>query len=300
LAGVERMKTDPQGVAFNAYLRHMNPYPKGHVRYTRTFDEQIADLKAVTVEEVKKFHASFYGASSAELAIVGDFEAEQLQQLASRLLGSWKSMQPYSRVPNPYRKIAPVNQSLETPDKANAFFIAGMPLDLGDDHPDYPAVLFGNYLLGGGLNSRLFQRIRNKEGLSYGVGSSVQVSPLEKNSPFMTFAICAPQNAAKVEASFRDEVGKILREGFTEQEVAAGKTGWAQARQVSRAQDRELVGTLASRIHFRRTMAWDADLEKKVLALTPDQIVAALRKHIELSAMTFLKAGDFKKAGAQP
>src|SRR5206468_3317645 len=188
------------------------------------------------LDDVKKFYKDFYGASKAEAAIVGDFDAEQLQQLASRHFGSWRSEKPYARVKRPYRKIDSANQSFETPDKANAFFVAGMPLKLSDDDPDYPALMFGNYLLGTGMNSRLFQRIRNKEGLSYGVGSMLQATPLEDNTPFMALAICAPQNMTKVEASFRDEVAKILKEGYTEQEVTAGKTGWLQAQQVSRSQ----------------------------------------------------------------
>ncbi len=299
LAGAEAQKTEPQAVARTAFQRHMHPYPKGDVRYVPTFEEEIADLKALTLDDVKKFYATFYGASHAELAIVGDFDAEQVQQLASKLFGSWKSSKPYAKVKNPYRKIDPVSQSFETPDKANAFFVAGVPLHLGDDHPDYPALMFGNYLLGSGMNSRLFQRIRGKEGLSYGVGSILQATPEEDNTPFQALAICAPQNIKKVEASFRDEMAKILKEGYSEQEVTAGKTGWLQSQQVSRSQDRELVSKLASWTHYGRTMAWDEDVQKKVQALTPEQIMSAMRKYLDPASMTFMKAGDFKKAGVQ-
>jgi len=92
-------------------------------------------------------------------------------------------------------------------------------------------------------------------------------------------------------------MGKILREGFTDAEVTASKASWLQAQQVSRAQDRELVGRIQGQTHYGRTMAWDAELQRKVQALTPQQIVEALRRHIDLSKMTFMKGGDFKKAG---
>ncbi len=300
LAQIESMKSEPQALVFQAFERHLSPHPKGDVRYTPTFDEQIADLKAVTLEDARKFHSTFYGASKAELAIVGDFDPEEAQQLANKLFGNWKSPRPYVRVSNPYRKIPPVNQSLETPDKANAAFVAGMTLNLSDRHPDYPALTFGSYLIGGGMNSRLFARIRGKEGLSYGVGAFLQSSPEDENSRFFGFAIAAPQNTPKVEASFKDEIGKILKEGFTDEEVAAGKKGWLQAQSVSRAQDRELMSKVASWTYWGRTMAWDAELELKVEALTPAQIVEALRRHIDLGSFTIMKGGDFKKAGVTP
>src|SRR5205814_8634391 len=91
------------------------------------------------------------------------------------------------------------------------------------EEPGYPTLLLGNYIIGKGINSRLFQRIRGKEDLSYGVGSSFSITPTEDNASFLATAISAPENTPKVEAAFRDEMSKILREGFTETEVAAAK-----------------------------------------------------------------------------
>ena len=193
----------------------MNPYPKGDVRYVPTPDESIEDYKAATSEDVKKFHADFYGASRAELAIVGDFDAGEVRTLATALFGDWKSAKPFERVPRPYQAVSPSKETLETPDKANAFFIAGVNLPLRDDDPDYPALVLGNYMLGGGfLNSRLAVRIRQKEGLSYGVGSQVQASPLDASGSFVAFAIFAPQNRAKLEVAFQEELARVLQDGF--------------------------------------------------------------------------------------
>ena len=300
IAGIESQKSEPSAVASQAYQRHMNPYPKGDVRYVSTFDEEIADLRAITVDELKRFHSDFYGASNGELAVVGDLDAEDAQKTAASELGTWKSPKPYAQVKNPYRKIEPLDQSFETPDKANAYFLAGMRINIRDEDPDYPALLLSNYIIGTGINSRLFQRIRGKEGLSYGVGSSFSVTPTEDNASFLATAISAPENTPKVEAAFRDEMSKILREGFTEAEVAAAKASWLQAQQVSRAQDRELVGRIGTQTHYGRTMAWDADLQTTVQSLTPQQILEALHRHLDLSAMTFMKGGDFKKAGVKP
>jgi len=300
IASIEQQKSEPDAIAMQAFQRQMNPYPKGDVRYVPTFDEQIAELRALTTDDLKKFHTEFYGASNSELAIVGDFDTEEAQKAVGTQLAGWKSPKPYTQVKNPYRRIDAVNQSFDTPDKANAFFVAGMRVNLRDEDPDYPALVLANYIIGSGINSRLFARIRGKEGLSYGIGSGLSLAPTENNALFIATAISAPENVAKVEVSFKDEISIILRDGFSDAEVVAAKASWLQAQQVSRAQDRELVGRVGNQIHYGRTMAWDADLQKKVQALSPAQIAQALRRHLDVSAMTFMKGGDFKKAGAKP
>ena len=87
----EAARTDPQDIAQRALARHANPYPAGDPRYAPTIDESIAWNNAVTLEDVKSFHAQFYGASNAELAIVGDFDADAMRALVTELFGSWKS-----------------------------------------------------------------------------------------------------------------------------------------------------------------------------------------------------------------
>lgn len=301
LAFTELQRSEPQAIASIAFGRHMNQYPKGDPRYVSTIEEGIADLKAATLDEAKKFYRDFYGASNGEAAVVGDFDAKEIGKLIADLFSSWKSPRPFSRLVSPYQEVPPINQSFETPDKANAIFIAGLRLNLRDDDPDYPALLLGNYMLGGGfLNSRLATRIRQKEGLSYGVGSSLGASPLDKNGQFIANAIYAPQNVVKLEAAFKEEIARALKDGFTAEEVAAAKLGYLQTQQLSRAQDAGLARKLSTYRFLNRTLAWDADQEKKIALLTPDEIVAALRRHIDPSRLMIVKAGDFAKPAAKP
>jgi zinc protease len=152
-------------------------------------------------------------------------------------------------------------------------------------------------MLGGGINSRLFRRIRQKEGLSYGVGSQFNASSLDKSGSFMGFAIYAPQNVRKLETAFKEELEGTLR-GFTAEELATAKSGYLQAQQVSRAQDQELGRKLSSYLFIDRTLAWDRGLEKKIEPLTSEQIVEALKRHLDLSKISLIKAGDFAKASS--
>lgn len=296
LAGIEQQKSEPRQIAFTAFNRQLSPYPKGDVRYVTTTEEDIADLKAVTLDEARQFYQDFYGASDAQLTVVGDFDDKEISKLAGDLFGNWKSPKTFARVPTLYKDVPATNQSFPAPDKANAFFLAGFNLKVRDDNPDYPALLLGHYMLGGGfLNSRLAARIRGKDGLSYGVGSGINISALDEYGRFTANAIYAPQNVEKLEAAFKEEIARMLKDGFTAEEVEAAKTGYLQSRQVSRAQDNELASRLNQYLFLKRTLQWDGDLDAKLKALTPEQISAAMRRHMDPSKITIVKSGDFAK-----
>jgi zinc protease len=301
LASAENMKSEPQAIAMIAGQRHlMGHYGKGDPRYVPTIEEQIEKIKAVTLDGVKAFHKQFYGASTAEIAVIGDFDAEAVQKQAGALFANWKSPSAFSPVVANFSKVEPVNRNMETPDKKNAMFIAAVPFKLKDTDPDYPALVLGNYILGSGMNSRLFARIRGKEGLSYSVGSNVSVPSQGDMAVFLMFAIANPANVAKVESSFKDELAQILEKGYTDAEVEAAKKSWLQSRQVSRANDTELVSRITSNEFLGRTMAFEAGIEAKVQALTAAQIREAMKKYIDPAAMSFFKAGDFAAAKAAP
>jgi zinc protease len=297
ISGIENARTDPQSQAINALRRYISPYPKGDPRGYPTFDEEIENYKKLTLADVKKFYSDFYGASNAEMAIVGDFDAAEVQKLATELFGSWKSPAPYTRVTREWTKLEPVNRSIETPDKANAMFLSITTMPVNDDDPDYPALFVADTILGNGPESRLFKRIRGKDGLSYQVGSSLAVGVVEKFTQFLALAACNPQNVLKVEADFKDEIAKMLDQGFAPEELATAKKIYAQDQQVARSQDRNLAGLLAQNAQFGRTMARDAAIDAKIAALTPADISAVLKRRLDPSAISIFKAGDLKKAG---
>jgi zinc protease len=297
LAGIEAAKTEPQALGPLELERHLKPYPRGDTRYVSTFDEQIEDLKKVTLDDAKQFYAQFYGGDNAILAIVGQFDEAAIEKLATGLFGDWKSASHFERVPEPYQNVDAIDRKIETPDKENAVFSAGMNTPLAMDDPDYAAAMMANRVFGGTFSSRLVRRIRDAEGLSYGVSSSIAVNHKDDGATVLVMAICAPKNAPKVEADFREELARALKDGFTETEVAAEKKAWKDELTLHRSEDGLLASLLLNRERFGRTIKFDEALEARIGKLTVDEVNAAFRKHVVPAAFSYVKAGDFKKVG---
>lgn len=295
---LESQRSDPAARAALAIAQHFNIYPKGDWRYSATLDESLERINALTLDEVKAFHAKFYGAEHGELAIVGDFDEAAVVKAINESFGNWKTPVPYTRVTSEYKAVAPATQVIETPDKENGVFRARINIDVRDDDADFPALFLANWIMGGGaaFDSRLMSRIRVKEGLSYGVNSALNVGPYDRASSWQAQAIAAPQNIAKVEAAFKDELAKALKDGFTAAEVAAAKSGAIQQREQNRAQDRAVASNWTTYLETGRTFAWSKEFEDKLRAATPADVLAALRKHIDPNKITIVKAGDFAKA----
>jgi zinc protease len=299
LAGIDTQRTDPQALASLSIGRHLNPYPPEHWLYTPTLEERSARLNAASLEDARRCHAELVGASHSELVVVGDFDPDEVRKLAERLFGDWKSPAPYKRVPSRHFDVAAVDRLIETPDKANAVYRAGTNLKLRDDHPDHAALVLGNYLLGGSSDARLARRVREKDGLSYSVGSWLNASSQDEAGEFGVYAIYAPQNRARLEQAIREEVARALADGFTNAEFEAGRKGLLEARKVSRNSDSALAGRLLSYAVLGRSFKWDADFDKRVAALTPEQVRDAMRRHLRADQLSIVKAGDFTKVAGK-
>jgi zinc protease len=297
LRGLEVPQTEPTQLAAETLSRHLTPWAKTDVLYPSTREDQLAEMKKVTLADVKKFHDQFYGANYGVFAAVGPVDAEAVKKVAAELLGNWNTAMAYKPIVAPFKKAAAVNTKIDTPDKANAQFEAGVRVQLSETDPDYPAMLLAGYMFGGPITSRVSDRIRNREGLSYGANARIAV-PIEGDSSLLSGTVSLnPGNGPKVEASFKDELAKTLKEGFTDAEVAKAKQAYLDARMVARSSDAGLLSTLAAHEQRGRTMKWDDDLEAKIRSLTAAQINAAFRKHVDPSALSIVKAGDWKAAG---
>ncbi|MBM3383579.1 MAG: insulinase family protein [Betaproteobacteria bacterium] len=294
LTSAESGRGDPAALAAERLSRHLAPYPNGHWFYTPTTEERIENLRQVTVEDARRCHAELVGATGAEFVAVGDFDPEPLARLVETLFGDWKNPRPYARVPSRYFDRSAIEEQVATPDKANAVLRAGQNLRLRDDHPDFPALVLGNWLLGGNSGARLPARIREQEGLSYSTYSFLNAGQHDEAGRFGISAIYAPENRERVERAMREEIARALAAGFTAAELDSAKKGLLEARRVARSQDRPLAVRLANYLHLGRSFAWDVAFERRLAALTAEEVRAALARHIDPKRISVLKAGDFR------
>jgi zinc protease len=294
-AQLDEMLSDPQSLMSVALARAGNPYPKGDPRHERDLAEQLADLEALTLEQVKAFHHRFYGAAHAQFAAVGEFDTPAVRQALEGAFAGWSPREPYRRVPRPLYARARERQQIVTPDKQNALFGATQSVALSDNDPGYPAFLLANHLFGGSGDSRLWTRIREREGLSYDVRSVVDWNSHEAHSAWQMVAIFAPNNRDRVERAFREELERALKDGFTDAEVDAGKKALLSRRRLARAQDDGLAQALARNLELGRTFAVSGQVDQAIGRLTASQVNLSLRSHVNADAMANVVAGDFKQ-----
>ena len=295
LSSIEQARKEPHSVISNALARLGNPYPRGDVRYARTFDEIVEDVNGVTLEQVREHHRRFYGASRAEFGAVGDMDVAAVRQALQTAFGDWKSGEPFARIPQPIVSVPAQRLLLKTPDKQNATMRVELPVPLSDNDADYAALTMANYLLGSGGSSRLWKRIREVEGLSYDVRSTMDWNNIEQHSEWSASAIFAPQNRPKVEAAFREEIARALKDGFTAKELAEGQRGLLNFRRLSRAQDASVAAGLAGNLYLGRTFARSAEVDAQLEALTLSQVNDALRRYLKPEDFVYGFAGDFKQ-----
>ena len=295
LADIEERRKQPDALVDNRIDRHGNPYPVGDVRHARSFDEAAADAKAVKVEQLRDFHARFYGAAHAEFAASGDIDAGAVRAALEAAFGHWTPKAGFTRVSNPLVAVAPERFMIVTPDKQNAAMAARLALPLSDNDPDYPTFTLANRILGQGGNSRLWKRIRESEGLSYDVGTGVAWNSHEQNSIWQAWAIFAPQNQPKVEQGFREEIARALKDGFTQQELDEARKGLLSARAHARAQDGVLASALANNLYLGRTFAVSQKVDEAIAAATLADVNAALRKYLKPEQLVIGFGGDFRQ-----
>lgn len=296
IEGLQRGLTEPLQLSQRKLVRTIRPADKNDVRYAPTIAEEIKMVEDTTLDDVKKVYKEQLGGQTGELVVVGDFDPEAVKAQVAAILKDWKSDTPFKRIDR--KADLSVKGQLETiltPDKANAVYIAAHTLAMSDSDPDYAAMQIGNFLLGAApLASRLSTRVRGKDGLSYTVGSMFTASAKDEYGMVMIFAICNPANIKKVEKAITEEVAKVLKDGLTETELEQGKKAYLARLKVQRGTDGALAGQLSDGLYLGRTFEHQAKLEKKIASLTLAEVNAALKKHINPKRLVIVEAGDFK------
>lgn len=295
IAGIESQMTEPGTLGRIALQKAMTPYPVDDVRYVMSLEEMLEHTRKLTIDDVRELYATQLDGRHGEITAIGDFDPDELQAACEAIVQDWESEVEFARIATPARTdVKAQSISIETPDKSNALYFAGQTIAMRDDDPDYPALLVGNHILGAGaISSRLGERIRQNEGLSYGVGSRLSAHPVDKRGSFSVSAIYNPGKRQRLVDAVNEEIQRLLDDGITLEELEMAKQGILSNEQVNRTSDASLCGLLASSIFAKRDLQFNVDFETQIQNLTKEQVDATLRKYINPQAMFVVTAGDF-------
>lgn len=297
LASLEQARANPEALSQIELDRVLSPYSPGDVRYTPTIGERIDRTQATTLAQVKRLYSDLVGAAAGELVLVGDFDVDEVLPRLEAMFEDWRPRLPFARILRPaITTVEGEQKTLLTPDKANAVYYAGFVLPMDDKHPDYPALVIANQILGSsGLSSRLGNRVRQKEGLSYSVRSLLSSSHLEPRTEFSVYAISNPDNMKRVVQVIGEELRLLREKGITPAELEEAKQGYLQRQALGRNSDNGLISVLASTLDADRTMDYYTQRENAIKALTVDAVQETLEKHFRPERLVIVTAGDFAK-----
>jgi zinc protease len=297
IAMMSQMTTDPGMLANTQLSRALSDYEKGDVRYARTVDETVEEMKTLSLDRIVSVYKDQLSSGIGEVAIVGDFEPEVAIKEIREALKDWETSTKFERIERTSKKgLEGSKGDILTPDKANAVFLTGLSFSMNEDSKDDIPLEIGNFILGGGtLSSRLGDRIRQKEGLSYGVTSSLSIPSRGDDARFTINAITNPGNIDAVEKAAMEELNRFIELGPTEAELVDAKKAYLESRKIGRASDAAIAGQLASNLDLGRTMAYVAEEEKQIANLTVADVQKAFKKYIDPKRLVIIRAGDFKK-----
>jgi len=287
--------SEPQALAVQALARHGSPWDADDIRYTPTFEESLEALEQLTAEDLRAFHQQFYGAGDLLFSAVGDFDEEAVTQALKEGVANWSPAPAYTRVSKPYYEVDAETFTLDTPDKANAFYLSGMRLELQDTDEEFAALYLADYLLGRSETSRLWNRVRTQEGLSYNIRSQLDASSFEKSGRWIIYAIFAPENKSALTKAIQETIDEVLDEGFSEEEVQQGIHALLNYRKLARARDSVLASTWLNYLDSGRDFTWSADMDQALQRLTAETVNRALRKAFQPDKLSTAIAADQEK-----
>ncbi|MEP6700002.1 MAG: pitrilysin family protein [Bacteroidota bacterium] len=296
-ANMETGKNDPQTLASEKLGKMTSNYPKGHPFYASNTEETLEELGKLKLDDVKKYYNDFYGGNNSISAFVGQLDKKQITDFLQNTFGKWNSKESYKDIEQKYFETKATTETINTPDKTNAMMLAGMNLNISRKHPDYPALIMANELLGGGafLSSRIPQRLRENEGMSYGAGSFINVHYKYNTGSWGVYAYFNPVYKGRLDSALRQEVDKAIKDGFTADELKRSKSSWQEQNKTTLGTNVNLASILNFYMATEREITEFTKFGDKINALTIEAVNAALQKYFDKSKLVMVYGGDFEK-----
>jgi zinc protease len=302
IQNLQAQKDDPRSQAFKALWRAQYSYDKVDIRYTPTYAEELAGWQALSFADVKRFWTEFAGASVSEFSAVGAMDAAEIQRDMTRVLEGWDTQggaTAYERIAYSLPTITAQRLIVPTPGKPNALLLWSKRLPAQGYSREWQAMFWASNMIGRRGNSRLYNRLRKEEGLTYDTFTASSGFEDDSTIAFTIEGTFAPQNLERYEAVLRETLDEIQRHGFTEEELATEKKMHAQQILTGRENDANLAFNLALNEKRMRDgkrsdyLYWD-DMLLMVQTLSLAELNAAAAKLVDTQQAVTVIAGDFK------
>ncbi|MGD2112084.1 MAG: pitrilysin family protein, partial [Gammaproteobacteria bacterium] len=213
------LRADEQSPSAVAEYAHYAAIYRDHP-YALREKGTAASIKALSRAEIRAFHERYYVARNAVLAIVGDVDRKQAQELAAQVAARLPEGRRADPLPPVPRLEKASIERIYHPSVQTHVRMGAPGMHRGD--PDYFPLYIGNHVLGGsGLVSRLSDEVREKRGLSYSASS--YFSPMEQDGPFLLSLQTRNDQADAARAVMRETLQKFVDEGPSEEELDAAK-----------------------------------------------------------------------------
>lgn len=293
----ESQLRDPEAIAKNELSRISSPYPKTSIFYTPTLQEQIDNYKNVTRDQIVDFYKNILGANNGVGTLIGNIDSKIAVAELEKVFGKLNSKSKFVEVKPTYFDTKKEDKKIITPDKENAVALGTISFKMKRDHPDYPALTLANEILGSGgfISARIPMRLREKEGISYGAGSYIDVPVNNDVSYWGYYAILNPTKLEAVKNALKEEITKALKDGFTQAELDANKKSYANKRTTMLGFDNTLINLVNTQLRFGIPLDNFDEQNTKIQALKLEEVNNVLKKYISLDKLTSVYAGDFNK-----
>ena len=286
--GLQRQLEDTGFRAADAFTRAV--YPVGHPNHNPAPEELLAAIESAKLEDVVAFHKKYYGPDHLTLVVVGDLDLPQIQAEIGKSFAGWTGGVAVPRAAKAMPTDAAKEQTVFMPDKSSVSVVLGQPSGLRYSDPDYQALRVGTAILGSGFTGRLMANVRDKEGLTYGIGSNLSHDAFA-DGDWKIQATFAPALLDKGIASAKRQLTSWFETGVTSAEVESRKTNLVGTYKVSLATTDGMAGALLAAVHRGYEVSWLDEYPERINALTTEQINAAIKKHLKPDEMVLIKAG---------
>lgn len=299
IASIESSRQDPQAIALRTMSAKFSSYPKGDPRYVPSFEESLQQLKAIQLDELKAFWDRFVRPGPMVVSLIGDVAPERIDQALLAFWKQWTVQRPplvaYERIDRPALDVKATTENIITPEKKNAIWLAQQRFNLADHSRSYQALRLAMRMFAGGGSptGRLWDRVREKEGLSYGVGGSLSGGEPGKAASLMFYAIFAPQNLERLQQLMSEEFKRAESQGFEEGELQKAKQGLEAEINLAWAQESVLAGTLNWLEEQSRSVDHLQAMRDLRTSIKLEEVNAAFRRYVRLSDLFIITAGDF-------